>query len=188
MTNQASLLSLKNFIVGFLYLLSSKNMTLTLTPPNYTTQYSYKRPSYMQLARFIIEAKNFRHYEYANIAFICLLRLSINSSVKLIWQSTNKQLADSYKAALSNAHKDLIIVDNNILKVNMPATLLKAKYMEYTYHNAELQIVPAKDRWCHPPRPERLVLPGQAEYLLNRLAKLVPNYQELANLYLQPKP
>ena len=163
-------------------------MTLTLNPPNYTTQYSYKRPSYMQLARFIIEAKNFRHYEYANIAFICLLRLSINSSVKLIWQSTNKQLADSYKAALSNAHKDLIIVDNNILKVNMPATLLKAKYMEYTYHNAELQIVPAKDRWCHPPRPERLVLPGQAEYLLNRLGKLVPNYQELANLYLQPKP
>lgn len=163
-------------------------MTGTLIHPDYTTQYSYKKPSYMQLAKFIIEAKNFRHYEYANIAFVCLLILSINSSVKLIWQSTNKQLAKSYKTALTHAHKDLIIVDNNILKVNMPVTLLKSKYMEYTYYNAELQIVPAKDRWCHPPRSKRLMLPGQTEYLKNKLAKLVPNYQELSNIYLQPKP
>lgn len=187
MTNQASLLSLKNFIVGFLYLLSSKDM-ITLTPPNYTTQYSYKRPGYMELAKFIIEAKNFRNYEYANIAFVCLLNLSINSSVRLIWQSTNKQLTDSYEAALTNAYRDLLTVYNGILKVNMPVILLKPKYMKYTYHNAELQIVSAKDRWCHAPRPERLVLPGQDKYLKKKLAKLVPNYQELANRYLQPKP
>lgn len=156
----------------------------TLVKPNYNTAFSYKPPTYMQLARFIIEAKNFKNYRYANIAFVCLLRLSINSSVKLIWQSTNKQLADSYEAALTNAHKDLIIVDNGKLKVNMPATLLKPKYMEFTYNNAELHIVPPKDRWCHPPRPERLILPGQQKYLLDKLTSLVPNWEELANTYL----
>lgn len=159
-------------------------MTLTLIPPNYRTPYSYKPPSYMEIASFIIECKNFKNYRFANIAFVCLLRLSINSSVRLIWQSTNKQLKDSYKAALSNVHKDLIIVNNGILKVNMPVTLLKPKYMEFTYNNAELHIVPPKDRWCHPPRPERLILPGQQDYLKDKLTSLVPNWKEIANTYL----
>ena len=161
-------------------------MTTTLIKPNYETPFSYK-PSYMELAKFIIECKTFKNYKYANIAFVCLLRLSINSSVRLIWQSTNKQLADSYEAALINAHKDLIIVDNGKLKVNMPATLLKPKYMEFTYNNAELHIVSNKDRWCHPPRPDIKILPGQLEYLKNKLAKLVPNYKEIANKYLVSK-
>lgn len=156
----------------------------TAIAPNYKTPYSYKPPSYMELAKFIIECKTFKNYELANIAFICLLRLSINQKVRLIWQSTNRQLAESYKTALINAHKDLLIVDNGILKVNMPVTLLKEKYMHYVYSNAELHIVAPKDRWCHPPRPNIKVLPGQLEYLESKLAELVPNYKQLGKEYL----
>ena len=171
------------------------NLTLTkpskLTAPNYTTPYSFKRASYMELAQFTIEAKNFHQYNLANIAFICLLHQSINSSVKLTWQSTNWSIINSFEAVLANSklHRDLIVVDNGRLKVNMPATLLLPKYMKFTYINAsELHIVPIKERWCHPPRPDIKILPGQLEYLQNKLAKLVPNYKELAKRYLQPKP
>ena len=167
--------------------------TLTLTkpsliPPNYNTKYSYKAPSYMELARFTIEAKKFHYYELANIAFVCLLRLSINPSVTLTWQSTNKQLNDSYEAALANANKDLIVVSNNRLIVNMPVTLLTPQYMKYVYLNATKEIVAPKDRWSHPPRPNKLILAGQLDYLKNKLALLVPNHKELASRYLQPKP
>jgi hypothetical protein len=159
-------------------------MTTTLIKPNYKTAFSYKAPSYMELAKFIIECKNFKNYQLANIAFICLLRLSINQKVRLIWQSTSPMLTESYKAALVNAHKDLLIVDNGILKVNMPVTLLKEKYMQYVYFNAELHVVTPKDRWCHPPRPDIKILPKQLEYLECKLGKLVPNYKELGKEYL----
>jgi hypothetical protein len=167
------------------------NKPVKLTAPNYTTPYSYKRPTYMQLAQFTIECKNFNQYQLANVAFICLLHQSINSSVKLTWQSTNWSILQGYEGVLANPklHRDLIVVDNGKLKVNIPATLLLPKYMKFTYINAsELHIVPLKDRWCHPPRPDIKILPGQLEYLQNKLAKLVPNYKELASRYLQPKP
>ena len=165
--------------------------SISLTAPNYTTPYSFKRPSYMQLAKFTIECKNFNQYQLANQAFVCLLHQSINSSVKLTWQSTNWSILFGYERVLANPklHRDLIVVDNGRLKVNMPATLLLPKYMEFTYINAsELHVVPLKNRWCHPPRPYIKILPGQLEYLQNKLAKLVPNYKELASRYLQPKP
>lgn len=165
--------------------------SVSLKTPNYNTPYSFKRPSYMQLAQFTIKCKNFNQYHLANIAFICLLHQSINSSVKLTWQSTNWRIINGFDAVLANPklHRDLIVVDNGRLKVNMPAPLLKPKYMKFTYINAsELHIIPIKDRWCHPPRPDIKILPGQLEYLKNKLATLVPNYKELANRYLQPKP
>lgn len=163
--------------------------SVSLTAPNYTTAYSFN--SYMQLAQFTIEAKNFHQYHLANIAFVCLLHQSINSSVKLTWQSTNWSILEGFEGVLANPklHRDLVVVDNGKLIVNMPATLLLPKYMKFTYINAsELHVVPIKNRWCHPPRPGIKILPGQLKYLQNKLAKLVPNYKELANRYLQPKP
>ena len=169
-------------------------MTLTLVkpsvkliPPNYKTPYSYKPPSYMKMARFIIECKKFNQYPLANKAFVCLLHQSINSSVTLTWQSTNWSIINGFDAVLANPklHRDLIVVSNGKLKINMPATLLKEKYMKFTYINAtELHIVPIKDRWCHPLRPPIKILPNQLEYLQSKLAKLVPNYLEIAKRYL----
>lgn len=156
----------------------------TATAPNYKTAYSYKPPSYIKLAKFIIECKTFNNYRLANIAYVCLLRLSIDEKVRLIWQSTSPMLNKSYRAALINARKDLLILDNGVLKVNMPVTFLKEKYMQYVYSNAELHVVAPKDRWCHPTRPRIKILPRQLEYLESKLAELVPNYKQLGKEYL----
>lgn len=145
------------------------------------------RPKYIDLASFIIEAKNCNQYYLANQAFACLLRQSIDSSVHIYWESTNNYSNTQYNNVSANCYKDLIVLNNNNLKVNMPCTLLKPKFMELTFYQAEKKVIPPKDRWVHK-RVIKPCLPGQVEYLTKKLTKLVPNFQEIANIYLANKP
>lgn len=168
--------------------------TLTLIKPNPPSQIHYSKVNskinFIELAYLINECKRTSHYPIANIAFVSALHYAApDSSISMLWESQQDWSNCKYGAISHLVYYDLLILKQDHIQICIPVSLLKPWVQESCFY--QIQHIQKEKAFRNRLKHNRTIVkspPGQNNYLLNKLANLVPNYQKLAEKYLQPKP
>lgn len=168
--------------------------TLTLTKPNPPSQIHYAKVNsevnFIHLAQLINEAKRTSHYPIANIAFASALHYAApDSTINMLWESQQNWSDCKYKSISHLVYYDLLILKQANIEICIPVSLLKPWVQECCFY--QIQHIQKEKAFRNRIKHNRTIVkspPRQDNYLLNKLTLLVPNYQKLADTYLQPKP
>lgn len=175
-------------------------MNPTLTKPNLPSQLHYdkvpKSVNFLELADLTEQAKRTYYYPIANTIFASALHYGASDPlVSLFWEAEEDRSNKEWIEISHLIYPDLLKLKKSNVEINIPVPLLKPWVQELTFYEVKrLNCCLVKEKATYfqqkrkHNRKHKKSIPAQAKYLLDKLAKLVPNYQELANRYLQPKP